>query len=63
LKAPIANLKEFEIGPIHRTNLIVAVANIPLKENIAIDGILGMDVMRSYSLNIDKKNQKIVFEP
>jgi hypothetical protein len=31
--------------------------------NTAIDGILGMDIMSAYSLNIDNQNQRIVIDP
>jgi predicted aspartyl protease len=61
VQADLARLDSIQLGDLRHKNFRVAVADLALGEAKAFDGILGMDFMQKYRIDIDNVNRTIVF--
>ncbi len=63
VQAQLGRLDSIQVGDLSRNNFRVAITDFPFAEDGKIDGILGMDFMRSYRIEIDNKRNRIQFTP
>ncbi len=63
IEAQLATLSSIQVGNLIRNNLRVAITDLPLGEKIKFDGILGMDFMTDYKIQIDNENNRIFLSP
>jgi predicted aspartyl protease len=63
IQAQLATLSSIQVGNLIRNNLRVAITDLPLGEKIKFDGILGMDFMTDYKIQIDNENNRILLSP
>lgn len=62
IEAPLARLDSLRIGNLQRDNLTVAVTDLDLGDG-EIQGILGMDLLNSYTIHIDNKRGRVLLRP
>jgi predicted aspartyl protease len=63
IQAQLATLSSIQVGNLVQNNLPVAITDLPLGEERKFDGILGMDFMNNYKIQIDNKNSRILLSP
>jgi predicted aspartyl protease len=63
IQAQLARLDSIQVGGLSRRNFPVAITDLPFGEKGKFDGILGMDFMNNYKIQIDNENKRIVFTP
>jgi len=61
VEAQFATLDSIQVGGLIQNDLRVAITDLPSIEKAEFDGILGMDFMNRYKINIDNENNRIVF--
>jgi clan AA aspartic protease (TIGR02281 family) len=60
VQAPLAALDTIQVGEFRKSDFPVAVTDLNLGGSTAFDGILGMDFLSSYAINVDTENSRIV---
>jgi tetratricopeptide (TPR) repeat protein len=63
IQAQLATLDSIQVGNLIQHNLRVAITDLPPGEERKFDGILGMDFMNKYKIQIDNENKKILLSP
>jgi clan AA aspartic protease (TIGR02281 family) len=63
VQAFLARLDYIELGNLRRRNFPVAVSDLKLGEQRKFDGILGMDFLNNYAIQIDNKDSRILLSP
>lgn len=63
IKAQLAMLDSIQVGNLIQNNLHVAITDLSLGEDRKFDGILGMDFMNKYKIQIDNENSRILLSP
>ncbi len=63
IQAQLATLRSIQVGNLVQNNLRVAITDLPLGEKTKFDGILGMDFMNDYKIQIDNENNRILLSP
>jgi len=63
IQAQLATLSSIQVGNLVQNNLPVAITDLPLGEERKFDGILGMDFMNNYKIQIDNENSRILLSP
>lgn len=63
VQAQLARLDSIRVGAINRHDLLVAVADLHLGGQDRFQGILGMDFMNHYTINIDNEKKRISLKP
>lgn len=63
IQAQSARLDSIQVGGLSRDNFPVAITDLPFGGKARFDGILGMDFMNNYKIQIDNKNRQILFTP
>ena len=63
VEAFLTRLDYIELGNLRRSNFPVAVSDLKLGEQRKFDGILGMDFLNNYAIQIDNKESRILLSP
>ncbi|MCK4729183.1 MAG: aspartyl protease family protein [Desulfobacterales bacterium] len=63
IQAQLATLDSIQVGNLIQNNLRVAIIDLPPGEERRFDGILGMDFMNKYKIQIDNENNRILLSP
>ena len=63
VEAPLARLDSIELGNFARDNFLVAVSDLELGEGRKFEGILGMDFLNNYTIQIDNRNSRVLLSP
>ncbi|MBW1982809.1 MAG: clan AA aspartic protease [Deltaproteobacteria bacterium] len=63
VQAPLARLDSIEIAGLSRENFQVAVADLAIGGSQEFDGILGMDFLQAYAIQIDNSRNRIILSP
>ena len=63
IQARSATLDSIQLGNLIQNNLRVAITDLPREGERKFDGILGMDFMNKYKIQIDNENKKILLSP
>jgi len=59
VEASLGRLDSIQVGNLSRNNFQVAITDMPLGQKSNFNGILGMDFMNNYTIQIDNKNQRL----
>jgi clan AA aspartic protease (TIGR02281 family) len=63
IQAQLARVQSIQVGGVGRHNFRVAVTDLPFGEKGRFDGILGMDFLNNYKIQIDNETQRIMLTP
>ena len=63
IQAQLATLDSIQLGNLIQNNLRVAITDLLRGEERRFDGILGMDFMNKYKIQIDNENKRILLSP
>jgi predicted aspartyl protease len=63
IQAQSATLDSIQLGNLIQNNLRVAITDLPRGGERKFDGILGMDFMNKYKIQIDNENKRILLSP
>ncbi len=63
IEAQLASLDSIQVGDLSKKDFPVAITDFSMVEEGKFDGILGMDFMRHYQIQINSQNNTIVFSP
>ena len=62
ITARVVQASSLQLGRLNKENVKIAVADIPVLNQNAVDGILGMDVLNGMSVQIDRRQQKVILD-